>query len=545
MLCELEIKNLAIIESQSISFSPGLNVISGETGAGKSIILEALQLVLGQRANSELIRTGAENWEVQASFDISKINESIKLGLPDFVDGDELLVFRSLNKSARAKIYVNGHLSSLSILNNTTSHFINICSQGQQIQLLNPDYHLTLVDNYAELKDELTKYKAKYYQYKEMSSEIQRLEEEANNSEIRLEELNDIIKDLTSVKIHSGIRASLQEEVEKISNSEKVFIIYQEIKELLNNDGGLLEQLITLRSLLNDLKRKEASSNKVVSQFETAKINFDEFENELESYISSFNLDEEKLDSLRDHLAEVARFERKYKTNDEGLVLLLEKSQQELEVMSSPDGLAKLKEKFAKLEQEVDKLANKLLDKRKKSAKEISKMAVQELEELNLKDVSFVVNFTETELNSNGNTKVEFLISTNKGEPEKSLKKVASGGELSRIMLVLKKILNENSGVNVLVFDEVDSGVSGSVARAVGEKLKALSQNSQVICITHLPQVASLADHHYLVEKTADERTITQIRGLNKEERIEEIARMLSGHNITETSRASARELIG
>ena len=548
MLIELDIKNLAIIDSQKIHFGSGLNVISGETGAGKSIILEALQLILGGRANSDLIRTGEDSWQVQALFDIRYLTKDERSILPDFIEAEEqeLIISRSLNNQGKSKIYVNGQIANLTILNNAVSNILNICSQGQQVQLLDPEFHLQLIDNYADLGSELLVYRKVYFELKELKVEIEKIEEQLNNSKQRTEELELIVKELSGVKLRAGLRDELQAKVNKFASAEKILLLSQDVNSILNSDNGIFSSFSALKSILTDLEKKDSNIKNISELFESSNINMSEFDQAFNSYLASFDLDEESLNSLREDLAEIARLERKYKLNDGDLVVLLQKSQQELNALNSPEDFKKLYDRQNDLEGKIKDLAEKLKSKRLTASKKLAKEVIQELKELNLKDVNFEVSFTDCEINQNGNTKIEFLISTNKGEPLKAIKKVASGGELSRIMLVLKKILNENSGVNVLVFDEVDSGVSGSVARAVGEKLKDLSKSSQVLCITHLPQVASLADHHFLVEKSNDKvRTTTSIKELTKSERIEEVARMLSGHNITNTSRETAKELLG
>ena len=269
-----------------------------------------------------------------------------------------------------------------------------------------------------------------------------------------------------------------------------------------------------------------------------------EFEVEIDKYASSIDVDQDELNAKRDLLAEIARLERKYRTDDAGLLELRERVQKELLEINDPESFDRLKVQVDEAKNEALNLAKKLSKNRKKASESLCKQVVVELKELNMPESKLEANFEETELGVNGIDRLELLISTNKGMPCRPLKNVASGGELSRILLVLKKILRDKSGVNVLVFDEVDTGISGSVARAVGEKLKALSEHSQVLCITHLAQVASLGDHHLLLTKEMGENTKTTIKPITGDARIDEIARMLAGHKITKASRESAKELL-
>lgn len=540
MLTLIDIKNLAVIEGQTINFGPGLNVISGETGAGKSIILEALELILGGRGSSELLRAGAEKWEVQSAFDVSNLPVAVKEEFPDFIESDELIISRNQNAQGKTRIYINGHLAALHQLEALTARIVNICRQGQQIKLLDSAMHLDLIDSYAGLDKQLSGYKAGYLAYQELSHKVEKLRSSSQNREARFLELSEEIKELSSIKLRAGMRQALEDAVLKQSNSEKILATYQDFRKAM--DEGVSPAVDGLKLILRDLQKLAPDLQATKSaELDDYLYNLD---TEIKKYVSRVTIDEEKLAELRDELAEVARLERKYRLNDAGLVELLAKLKLELAELDADTGVPELEKQLANQKTLLLKQAQEISKLRKAAAIKLAKEVIKELSELNLNNSQFEGQFKLTELSPNGIDLMEFMISTNKGEPLKPLKKVASGGELSRIMLVLKKLLNENSGVNVLIFDEVDTGISGSVARAVGEKLKSLSKNSQVICITHLPQVASLADQHFLVEKNSDQRTVTSVRELNMSERVEELARMISGKKISDTARATALELL-
>ncbi len=544
MLRELHIRNFAIIEEQCVSFAPGMNVLSGETGSGKSIILGALELALGGKGKPGLIRSGEDSLEVSALLDLEGIPSDLLNDLPEIARGEELAVSRILCTNGKGKVYVNGRLASLGMLSDIMGKLVNICGQNQHVRLLDPKYHLELIDGYAGNEKLIERYRQLYREFRRLEKLLSNFEEEKLRRQQKLSGLEQIVEDLSALKPFGGMREQLEGEVRRLANGEKILMAAQAMSSIFDDESGICSSLREISSQLLELRKLDDNTAALVELFESSKTSLEEFERELRRYASMVELNEDLLTEKRDSLAQVAAMERKYRNNDAGLSDLLSRARQELQELSVDSDETALIQERENIFAELGRVAGDLSDARKKAGAKIAADAVRELGELNMKGASLETSINRDNFGQDGIDRLEIRISTNKGEPMKALRDIASGGELSRILLVLKKILRDRSGVNVLVFDEVDSGVSGSVARAVGEKLKALSGHSQVICITHLAQIASLADHHLLVEKKVGSRTTSVIRSLRHEERVDEVARMLAGHTITDSARHSARELL-
>lgn len=546
MLTELQISQFAIIENQSINFKSGLNVLTGETGSGKSIILDALGLILGGRSSSNLIRTGCDTSEVHAHFDLSNISENIKKTLPDIINDDELVVTRTINTQGRGKVYINGTISTVSVLSEVSSRIINICSQSQQIRLLDSTFHLELLDGFIDNQPLLLEYSQCYQAWQKAKQEYDSMVLTNKEKESRIIWIQDTINELEQVNIQPGIRKVLENTIKTFNDKGKLNKLVSEFEQILRDETGLLSLSDSLSKLSTEIFKIDP---KFIQAYDAVKIVKEEIFN-IDTFLGKYNLtlndkvNTDEIETLEDRLSKIARLERKHGTDDSGLSTLLNKCKIELDTISSESGIEALKQKVDKLKDQASKIALNIRAVRYDAGKTLSKLVQRELSELNMKDASFALSWEQIPLGLKGIDSVSFVLSSNKGEALRPLKQIASGGELSRIMLVLKKILRDRSGINVLVFDEVDTGISGSVARAVGQKLKSLSKESQVLCITHLPQVASFADHHLLVEKTPGKRTTTQVRELNEAQRIDEVARMLSGFEVTKASRNSAIELI-
>ncbi len=543
MLKELEIENLAIIKKSVIDFAKGFNVITGETGAGKSIILNALGLLLGQKANLDIIRSNENECKIQAIFDLSLLPQNIVDSLPDIAKGKELIISRIIGKD-RAKVYINGILSNLITLESITTKIISFCGQNQQADLLNSKYHLEILDKYSNLDEEKKEYKKLFDEYKKLERELKIYLERKNEIALRVAELSAIKEDLEKIKLTPNRRFALENEIKKLTETENIQNISTEIADLLLSNSGIFSMFGVISRDLNKITKYDSSVEKFENDFKEILNLTTEFEREYNQYIGSLNVDDDYLEELREELSLIATLERKYVTNHTGLIDIYEKVLKELSEIKTFEDISKQEMLLKVKKEKLIEKAIKLSSERKKYAKKFENSVIQELSELNLQNVNFVVLFNKTEVDEFGVDDVEFIISLNKGYEPKPLKKIASYGELSRILLVLKKIIKDKFGVNILIFDEVDSGMSGKSARAVGEKLKALATTSQVICITHLPQVASLADAHYIVSKEGKDKIFTQIRRIDKNEQIEEIARMLAGYKITESAKASARELM-
>jgi DNA repair protein RecN (Recombination protein N) len=422
---------------------------------------------------------------------------------------------------------------------------VNICSQHHQTKLLDSRYHIELLDGFAENSTLLADMRQSHAAWLRAKQELERSRQDQERGEERREELRIVVEELQGVpNLRAGRRQQLESEVRRIGNAEKLLQAGQRALEILSGEDSLSGTLRELSSALTDMTRLDPGTEPIARQYEAARDALAQSEIAINRYVNALDLDSSSLEQLREELSELARLERKYRLDDAGLADRLQKAQTELQQLGDPANTAKLEREVAKLESEMRGLGLELRLSRQKAAQQLIAAVSRDLAELAMAGAALDVRFSPAEPSAQGLDKVDFLISTNKGEPFGSLAKIASGGELSRVMLILKKILREQSGVNVLIFDEVDTGISGGVARSVGRMLKDISSQSQILCITHLPQVASLSDKHFLVQKEVGERTMTVVRALSEPEKVDEIARMLAGFTITDASRASARELI-
>ncbi len=545
MLVELKIANFAIIEEQSVLFGPGLNVLSGETGAGKSIILSALELILGGKPRPHAVRHGSDALEVEALFDLTRVNDRTVAELPDCAQGEELSIVRTVGAQGRGRVYINGRIGTIALLEEIVSRLVNICGQSHHVRLLDPSYHLALLDSFAENESLLTEYVGRYASYRELLERLNSREKDLRRLQARREELTTIVEELTRTELAVGIRRALEERVSRLANGERLVAGVQGVEQLLTDEQGAVAGVRSALHQLTELGRLDTALTPIIEQLTSAQLLLREGVRDLGAYAASLEIDERELERLRDHLAEVARLERKHRTDDSGLVALLQQASEELGTLEDETRTELLCERVTESRTAAEEIAHELSRRRVQAGRELAAQVERELAEVNMKGARLLVEQSpQSELGPTGFERAEFLLSSNKGEALRPLRQIASGGELSRILLVCKKVLRDRSGVNVLVFDEVDTGISGGVARAVGLKLKALARDSQVICITHLPQVASLADTHLLVTKIQDDRTRSVVRSLSREERVIEVARMLAGEEITKAAKESARELL-
>ncbi len=555
MLSELHIENFALVDRQSISFGPGLNVISGETGSGKSIVLSAIQFLLGEKLKTSPLRAGAEHGEVQGLFQLDHLSPAACAALPDIVRDDdgaarELSVVRSLNKSGKNKVFLNGRLANVGLLEEVMARLVNICGQNHHVRLLDQRYHLETLDGFVGHTAQLSEFRGQFEQWRELSRTLSEIERSVSEHRAREEQLRETVNELEAARLTPGLRAELENRVRTLGNAERVTEASQRATSAISEEGGVSGQMQRLQVEVSEIEKLDPSFSSVAQNFASARRELREFEFALQRYVSQLNIDDERLAALREQLAEVARLERKYRRNDSELIELLAESRAFLSEVGGADRVQALRSELKTLEGVLAEGVQRLRTARLAGAKKLARAVETGLADVAMSGSSFKVDLVEASLGVSGADRVEFLLSSNKGEPPRALREIASGGELSRILLVLKQVLSDRTGVNILVFDEVDSGISGAVARAVGKKLKALASSSQVICVTHLPQVASLADHHFLVgkhsirESSRVERTVTQISPIEGDGRVDEIARMLAGYKVTAAARESARELL-
>jgi DNA repair protein RecN (Recombination protein N) len=542
-------------------------VISGETGSGKSIVLQAIQFLLGEKLKSSPLRAGTEQGEVQGLFSLEGLPESVCQDLPDMARGEELSVVRSISRSGKGKVFINGRLASVALLEEVVGKIVNICGQNHHVRLLDQRYHLEVLDGFADNVERVKEYRALFEQWRERSRTLLEAEKTFSERESREAAIRDAVQELEAARLSPGIRAELEGKVRALSNAESLISASQSVLSALQDEAGPSSQLLRLQQSALEIKKLDPAMAPLVDSLGLLRSGLKDFEFGVQAYVSRLSLDDESLGALRDQLAEVARLERKYRRSDAELVQLLEEHRQALATMAGSGALQGLRSEVLELETKLKAGAGKISKVRTLAAEKLSSVIVKGLADVAMAGSAFRVALQPTSLGPTGEDRAEFLLSPNRGEPPKPLREIASGGELSRILLVLKQALSDRTGVNVLVFDEVDSGVSGAVARAVGLKLRALAKASQVICVTHLPQVASLADQHFLVGKhvvkeqsgakggaasrkrTTDkdmplERTVTLVGEIEGDQRVDEIARMLAGYTVTAAARESARELL-
>ncbi|WP_186578076.1 DNA repair protein RecN [Aquibacillus kalidii] len=566
MLTELSIKDFAIIDEITITFNEGLTVLTGETGAGKSIIIDAVELLTGGRGSVEFVRYGTNKAVLEGLFTIEDSNHTIfqkgkEYGIEIKEDG-MIVLNRTITANGKSICRVNGKLVTLAILKEFGKALIDIHSQHETQSLMDSDRHIELLDLYRS--EEMAQVKDEYYQvfrkWRELKKKYSKWSENEQEMAQRLDLLQFQLNELQEADLQPCEDIQLVEERDKLVNFEK---IYQGINDAYNALYGEQKGLDWLSLALNGietaseydeglLRKKEEFSN---HYYLIEELSFD-----LRNYIDNLEFDPERLNLLESRINEINRLKKKYGVTVEEILEYLAKIEEEIdEIINRDSHLIKLAHELEELGQDVILEAKQLHDIRKEAAQSLIKDIHQELKDLYLEkaafDVSISVNKgkeddpkyggTPVSLSANGYDLVRFLITTNPGEPLKEINKVASGGELSRIMLALKKIFAKHQGVTSVIFDEVDTGVSGRVAQAIAEKIYGISSGSQVLCITHLPQVASMADTHLLIEKhVTNERTSTSVMELSKRERIEEIGRMVTGSELTDTSKEHAKELI-
>jgi len=548
MLTDLTIKNFAIIESLHVPFQPGLNVLTGETGAGKSIIIDAVSLILGGRASADLIRTGEDEAVVEALFDVSS-SPSISAVLAEGgIDCyGEMLIKRMVSRSGRNRVFINGALSTLAALGNLAGQLINIYGQHESQNLLRPENHLKLLDGFAELHPHRTRFAAVYEEFRRTASELAELDEGEREAERRLDLLNFQSGEIADAALHPGEDDDLLRERQVLSHAEKLMLHSQRAYEALyGGDESLLGQLQQVSSDVDEITAIDTALGGIGTVLKDASFQLEDVALGLRKYAAGIEADPERLRGAEDRLDLIGRLKKKYGATIEEILDYRQRVDQEREQLLNRE--ASRDEKVRILEQLRIKMATQgeeLTRLRQAAAGRLQEAMEAELRQLAMQNALFRVSLNPlTEPKATGMERAEFLFSPNPGEEPRPLAKIASGGELSRLMLAFKQIHPE-SDVPTLVFDEVDTGIGGATSALVGEKLKRVAAAQQVLCITHLPQVAAFADHHYRVEKRVEAgRTVTSIALLKGEEQVAEMARMLGGLKITDTTLEHAREMI-
>ncbi|MCI5064685.1 DNA repair protein RecN [bacterium] len=543
MLVELRIQNFAIIEELSLELSPHLNIISGETGSGKSLVLDAFQLILGARPKTSYFRKGTDGWCIEALLSLADVPEQVRVLLPEQVrEEEEILLHRTMNTAGRGKVYLNGQLATVQMLQQIATKMLALCTQGQQMHLHDPRYILSLVDDYVGCGELLARYEAQYRLWQEQERALQALLSEKEARVRKQAEIEFLLHELSELQPVAGLREELEGKVRRAHLFEETVAAIQSASGLLLDDTGVFALLNQLRRELNSIP--EGARPSFDEQLGRAEEELSELERQLGSFQNEEELTTEELEEASHRLSELARLERKYKTDDAGLELLYEGAKRERDEFGAESGEQEIRARLEAAEQELLALGAELRKERVRGGASFEKDVKRELTDLGMKSVRLTLDFEHHEPREHGTETVKFLFSPNPGEELQLLQETASGGELSRVMLVLKKLFRDRSGVNILVFDEVDTGVSGAVAQAVGEKMSEISKFSQVVCITHLPQVACYAEKHFAISKESGRRTRSVLKVLEGDARIEELAKMVSGYEVTPAARESARELL-
>lgn len=553
MLQELSIQNFAIIPKLNISFQPGMTVLTGETGAGKSIIIDAVGLLTGGRGSQDFIREGADKAVLQGLIDVEPgqpITQLLdELGIP--LEDNQLLIHRELHKSGRNVIRVNGSLVNATTLKEIGQHLVDIHGQNEHQELMQVERHLSLLDEYGKktIGPVLEKYRAAYDTYRSLESAFHKRQADEQAWAQRLDMLTFQSKELADASLVEGEEEMLEAEYQELTNFQDVLAALSKAHEALDGDwdNNGLETISTAMSAMEDIEELSPKYATLTEAVRGAYYELQEAASEILSVRDGLEFDEERLREVDDRLNLIRSLERKYGATITDVLVHQAKVDAELAEMGGGEqSAAELAEQVEVAEQKARTLAEKLHELRLKAAKQLATKIHEQLSDLYMEKAVFSAHITEMkELNATGLDAVEFYIQTNPGEGAKPLVKIASGGELSRMMLAMKTIFSREQGITSIIFDEVDTGVSGRVAQAIAEKIAVIGRYSQVLTITHLPQVAAVADNHYFIEKqVVGDRTETSIHTLSEDERVNEVARMLSGDELTDAAKENARDLI-
>lgn len=543
MLRELRIKNLAIIDDLKVRFEDGFNVLTGETGAGKSIIVDSLGLVLGSRAQSDLVRTGEKEAVVQAFFDV----ETKSLPVDSDIDiSDGLIIRRSVSSSGKSRAYVNDTMVSLQSLAEIGRALVDIHGQHEHQSLFSTDNHRFFLDSFGNLHDEREKVSALYGKVGILSSEKAALQEKMKERSHRVDLLRFQLNEIDTAYLKAGEKETLNEERKILSNLTRLNELAGTAYSLIYGaEGSCQEKLSSLISKVKEMSSIDNSASDTLNMLESARPLIEDAAVALRGFRDKYDLEPERIAEVEDRLELIKKLERKYGEGFESIIKYRTGAEEELNKLELADErLDAIEEELKAEEDMLINYAHALSERRKSIAGKLEELIKNELRDLAFSNIDFRIDIKKDLLTSHGMDKVEFLFSANPGEPPKPLVKIASGGELSRVMLALKSILADFDRRPVLIFDEVDAGIGGKTAVSVGKKLKALSDTHQVLCTTHLPQIASMGDFHLKIEKgQKDEKTHVAVKELEGKDRLNEIARMLGG-NVTEVSLKHAKELL-
>lgn len=551
MLKTLVIENIAVIKKAQIEFTSGLNVLTGETGAGKSIVVDSINAILGERTSRELVRAGSDNAFVNAYFE--DINDDVKLKLNEYdipIEEDgSLLLSRKISAGGKSVCRVNGLPVTVGILKDIGTHLVNIHGQHDSQALLNPDFHYKFVDAYADCDELLAEYKESFKSFLNIRRQLKSLTSDADERDKQSEILDYQIKELRDADIKVGEWEELKHRKSVILNSQAILNALNTLLGAVNGD----DENQGIQSVLSSSDKEITALLDADSQLKPIKEKLDSAEDLLESIkdlisdkMESLDFQPDELDKIEERLDILYTFSNKYGETEQDMLYYLADAERKRALFdNSEQDLERLNAEYDSSLEKTQSLALKLSEVRRKAAVKLGEEICSQLEFLDMPGVKFVTQFSKGNLSSVGVDKIEFLIRTNPGEEPKPLAKIASGGELSRIMLAIKSIIAKSDSIATLIFDEIDTGVSGKASRKIGLKLKEVGENAQVICVTHSAQIASAADSHFLIKKEyTDNAAFTQIMPLDFEGRKYELARIMGGLNVTESLLKSAEEML-
>lgn len=546
MLRTLDIENIAVIEKASVDFSAGLNVLTGETGAGKSIVVDSINAILGERTSRELVRHGCDSAYVSAYFE--DIPDSVAEKIAEIgyeVDDGTLLLSRKISANGKSACKINGKSATVSMLKEIGALLVNIHGQHDNQALLNPDYQYQYIDMMFGDSKIFQQYKSSFKDLISVRRKLKALTMRESDKDKELELLDYQIKELEDADIKIGERDELNKRRTLISAAEAITKALNLSLQTINGDDENNGVQSSINTCFNELVQFE-QAKEISEAFADVNDKLELAKDKIDALLLELNFDPNELDQIEERLDLLFRLSSKYGTDEKEMLAFLENAKQKRDsIVYSDIELEKLNAQYDDYFDRTVKLAEELSAYRKKIAADFEKQVKNELEFLDMPKLQFTVDFQKGNLSSNGFDKIEFLISTNPGEPPKPLAKIASGGELSRIMLAIKNILSYNDTIGTLIFDEIDVGVSGRASQKIGLKLKSVSKNTQVICVTHSAQIASNANAHFLIEKdVSGEKTYTKVSPLDFEARKRELARIMGGLEITDTLLKSAEELL-
>jgi DNA repair protein RecN (Recombination protein N) len=553
VLSLLKVKNIALIDELSVEFGRGLNLLTGETGSGKSIIVDSLGALTGERISNDLIKQGTDHARIEGLFTVDSSEQLIATLDQSGIEYDdagsiELIVRRELSLTGKNRIFINGQLVTLSLLRQIGDHLADIHGQGEQAALYNVSSHVSMLDGSAGVQKEKAAVANAFTEWEGVRGQLASLSADEAEKLQLLDVLRFQIKEIADAGLDAGEDDKLEDEKRRLNNVEKLSLLTGEAYNLLYDDEHSTKATLDKASrIIAELAEFDERFRGFDEQIESAKAVVDDLGSTARDFAASLEFSPQRLDEIEDRLAELGRLKRKYGGSLEDVIAHLAASESRLESIETAElRVEELKKELADREAAYRKAAASLSAARKKASAVFAKRVEDDLRSVAFEKARFEVRIEpSSEFSANGGDRVEFYFSANPGEEPRPLAKVASGGEASRLMLVLKTASRTNDHGKTSVFDEIDVGIGGRVAEAVGRRLKGLAAETQVFCVTHQPQIASLADHHFVVEKeTRGGKTSVRVRELSPDEKVEELARMLAGEQITDAARENARAML-